>query len=561
MTSEPGKDSGLIYTFYSYKGGVGRSMAVANVGALLARFGKRVLIVDWDLEAPGIESYFDKYSPQLIEQRRRTPGVVDLICARGNGQELNWRNCILQAYAFGADHPISIITAGQSDATYIQRVQTLNLPNLFEKKALGTYLEALRREWKSEFDSVLIDSRTGITDIGGICTIHLPDVLVLFFTTNNQSVDGVIDVTNKARAVRSELPVDRSHLVAVPVPARDESRTEYREASAWKQIFAERFADFYKDWLPQSKKPSEALEILRIPYIPYWSFGERLPVVEEGDSDPASLASAYEVLARLIASQLQWEDAMQGFFLSPPVAISTIPWNKDWFRKHRENALAGIRQSGKDGFMELCFAPLNTTVEKDQAELLRAAESAQIHTFGWPIGVVLSNRDDARPHAFSDGIAAEIKGKIVEQVYDYWALSRKGEFYLLRSLFEDDRGQNVIFFDTRIVQITEALMYCKGLYRRLGLPVTTSVRLVMTYSGLKGRFLSSAGPGRFVRRTGESRENDVTTQVEFSLGDVDKDLMDLVKNLAEQLFVLFDFSRFEPEIYTKIVKDFIAGKV
>src|SRR5215470_3632439 len=49
---------GRIYTFYSYKGGVGRSMALANIGVLLALAGKRVLLVDWDLEAPGLELYF-----------------------------------------------------------------------------------------------------------------------------------------------------------------------------------------------------------------------------------------------------------------------------------------------------------------------------------------------------------------------------------------------------------------------------------------------------------------------------------------------------------------------
>ena len=46
---------GLVYTFYSYKGGVGRSMALANVAALAAKSGRSVLIVDWDLEASGIE--------------------------------------------------------------------------------------------------------------------------------------------------------------------------------------------------------------------------------------------------------------------------------------------------------------------------------------------------------------------------------------------------------------------------------------------------------------------------------------------------------------------------
>ena len=45
---------GKIFTFYSYKGGTGRSLALSNVAWILAGNGCRVLIVDWDLEAPGL---------------------------------------------------------------------------------------------------------------------------------------------------------------------------------------------------------------------------------------------------------------------------------------------------------------------------------------------------------------------------------------------------------------------------------------------------------------------------------------------------------------------------
>ncbi len=69
----------MIYTFYSYKGGVGRSMALANVAALLAKWSKKVLVVDWDLEAPGIERFFNNSSHHLSKKRKTTPGLVDLI--------------------------------------------------------------------------------------------------------------------------------------------------------------------------------------------------------------------------------------------------------------------------------------------------------------------------------------------------------------------------------------------------------------------------------------------------------------------------------------------------
>ncbi len=52
----------IIVTFYSYKGGVGRSMALANVAFELAKQGKKILMVDWDLEAPGLEKYFSNYA-------------------------------------------------------------------------------------------------------------------------------------------------------------------------------------------------------------------------------------------------------------------------------------------------------------------------------------------------------------------------------------------------------------------------------------------------------------------------------------------------------------------
>ena len=50
--------SGVIYTFYSYKGGVGRSMALANLAVCFYQQNYRVLMIDMDLEAPGLERYF-----------------------------------------------------------------------------------------------------------------------------------------------------------------------------------------------------------------------------------------------------------------------------------------------------------------------------------------------------------------------------------------------------------------------------------------------------------------------------------------------------------------------
>src|SRR5215467_4520903 len=73
---------GQVITFYSYKGGTGRTMALANVAWILAANGKRVLAVDWDLESPGLLRFFSPFmDPSALTS---TPGVIDMI------QEYEW---------------------------------------------------------------------------------------------------------------------------------------------------------------------------------------------------------------------------------------------------------------------------------------------------------------------------------------------------------------------------------------------------------------------------------------------------------------------------------------
>ena len=181
------------------------------MAALLAKKGKRVLVVDWDLEAPGIEKYFEKperetpsrlkAKSRLIGSRANTPGMLDLILAHRRGEPLDWHKCLLTARPFGEDEDVtlSIISAGEASASYERSVQGLDWEDLFTKHNLTSYLDQLRNQWAQKFDFVLIDSRTGINDIGNICTIILPDVLVLFFTTTEPSLDGVKTVMERVR--------------------------------------------------------------------------------------------------------------------------------------------------------------------------------------------------------------------------------------------------------------------------------------------------------------------------------------------------------------------------
>src|SRR5688500_3118847 len=71
--------SGQVITFYSFKGGVGRTMTMANIAFITALNGYRVLVMDWDLEAPGLSYYFrGLLDGQRAKALRETPGVLDL---------------------------------------------------------------------------------------------------------------------------------------------------------------------------------------------------------------------------------------------------------------------------------------------------------------------------------------------------------------------------------------------------------------------------------------------------------------------------------------------------
>ena len=68
---------GEVVTFFSFKGGTGRTMALANVAWILASQGKRVLVVDWDLDSPGLHKFFHPFLDADLYDS--TAGVVDII--------------------------------------------------------------------------------------------------------------------------------------------------------------------------------------------------------------------------------------------------------------------------------------------------------------------------------------------------------------------------------------------------------------------------------------------------------------------------------------------------
>lgn len=124
-------------------------------------------------------------------------------------EPLCWSTCLLEAFPFQNERPVHLFTAGQDSPAYAAKVQSIDWTSLFERDDVGAYLERLRDQWRASFDFVLIDSRTGFSDSGAVCTALIPDQLVVFFTANEQSVEGVLTAVRGAQATRSVLPVER----------------------------------------------------------------------------------------------------------------------------------------------------------------------------------------------------------------------------------------------------------------------------------------------------------------------------------------------------------------
>ena len=107
----------------------------------------------------------------------------------------------------------------------------------------GEFLERTREQWKVDYDFILIDSRTGLSDAAGICTILLSDVVVAMFTANHQSLYGTRDIMRLAQQARQGLAHRRMALTVLPLPARFPRKAPQKEADAWLERFAEAFGE------------------------------------------------------------------------------------------------------------------------------------------------------------------------------------------------------------------------------------------------------------------------------------------------------------------------------
>lgn len=291
---------GEIVTFYSYKGGTGRSMALANVAWILASRKKRVLMIDWDLEAPGLHRYF---APFLVDRDLGgSRGVIDFIrefaihaaTPAPQDAKADW----YMPLADIADYAVSIrwphfapglldfIPAGQQDSSYATRVNSFNWDTFYDRLGGGTFLDATKKLIREQYDYILIDSRTGVSDTSGICTVQMPDTVVVCFTLNNQSIKGAYSVAKSIAAQRTDAGGKlRTRIlpVATRVDTFEKLKLDRRRAYA-KGTFNEFLALL----------PASYWNDVEVPYWSFYAYEEMLATFGDEPGAPNSMLRAFE---------------------------------------------------------------------------------------------------------------------------------------------------------------------------------------------------------------------------------------------------------------------------
>ncbi len=240
----------------------------------------------------------------------------------------------------------------------------------------------------------------------------------------------------------------------------------------------------------------------------------------------------------------------------------TVSLENDWFEEAKKKAEEGLKANEWPGFMEVRATLDSNQASFSQVELRDAARQAPISTFGWPIGVFLENNEEYKPRPTNDGISAEVITPKDDWggTYDYWTLRNNASFYLLQSFFEDSRKENVIFFDTRIVRITETLLYLSRLYYDLKIDPQTPVKVKITHYGLESRTLVAAG-NRHMFLNRKSSTDMVETEVETTVEQLGSRIIDNVEKFTTPLFVQFDYFQLEKQTLEEIVNNFVSGKI
>ncbi len=210
-----------VVTFYSYKGGMGRTTTMVAYALHLAVNDddykkKRVVIIDCDLEAPGYLNFFDLEEHKGLKSGRKN-GLVEFFCdaqLKKKPETLNLDDYIINVgkendNQFANENleniwivPAGNLNEGYRDSSYggdtdrydylegLAKINISNIQNLVN--CFSLLFNKINEDIKP--DVILLDSRTGFNDIFGTAALFLSSCVVGFFGFSRQTEPGLINL-------------------------------------------------------------------------------------------------------------------------------------------------------------------------------------------------------------------------------------------------------------------------------------------------------------------------------------------------------------------------------
>ena len=197
-------------TFYSVRGGVGRSTSLAYVARILASRGRRVVCVDLDIEAPGLASLFGVEADVTADH-----GVVPLLVSFDQGHEPDVSEHLIRV---STKDELYCLPAGKPDAEYARLLRYINPSAWYteEKNPLRSLFSALKEKLPFRPDVLLFDSRTGISEISGPLLFDLADLAIIVFFPHPQAENATREVVRALLSARTWRSVNQKKLTPEP---------------------------------------------------------------------------------------------------------------------------------------------------------------------------------------------------------------------------------------------------------------------------------------------------------------------------------------------------------
>jgi MinD-like ATPase involved in chromosome partitioning or flagellar assembly len=243
----------VIATFYSLRGGVGRSSALAYTAYILASKGRKVVCVDMDLEAPGITALFGKE-----KEVKENIGLVHLLIALDQGETPDITKHLLR---ISESYDLYCLPAGKPDANYARLLRFIDPESWYreERNPLHELIDRLCKHLPFTPDVILLDARTGITQMSGPLLFDLSDISIIVFFPHQQAFTGTEALVKALMAAKTRRKINGQtfspeiRFLVSPIPSSKAPEVIRR--------YEHRAIEWISDWLSPLKNASSATSI------------------------------------------------------------------------------------------------------------------------------------------------------------------------------------------------------------------------------------------------------------------------------------------------------------